>query len=682
MTKLFLDFETRSRSPLKVVGADVYAEDASTEVILCGWALDDEEVTVWEPLSESIPGRLLSAVKDKDVMVYAWNARFERLVQGAMSLPMERLGAMSIPLERWYCIAVQARSCNLPGGLADASFVMSATGGTQEKLSGTALIRRFSKVNGRGEFNTPADYPEEWAKFKEYCAMDVEAARDIYKATRELADWELAEYHASEQVNDTGLLIDTVFCAGAEELIDVAERDAIARLNTLTKGEVTKVRGEGFKAWVYDRLSQVAPRAARVMEQDDKLTLDKFVRGLLLAREDVSGVVREALELNESIQHAAVKKYGAMKHRASPIDSRARGAYMHYGAHTGRFSARGIQLHNLPRESYDEQNTEMVIEACRRADNAALSELSTGSPLDTLKGLVRRTIHSGDRQFICADWSQIEGRVAPWLAQGLGGAFDLACLDKLAAYTDPGRDVYCETASAILGRSVGRDNNERQSHGKVPELALTYGGNVGALESMARAYNVQVDNPELIINNWRQVNAWAGAWHKAVKAAAVQAIRAPGAMVPVGRVAYQFVPGYIGGTLLCHLPSGRLLHYPFAELTQGKFGVEIEALWSRSRPKRGATGWPKIRLWHGILCENITQAVAACLLRVMIRGLVENGVRVVGHTHDEILTEVNNDPDTIALMERYLNDTLCQSASWWQGLPLAVETWTGTHYRK
>ena len=687
--KLFLDFETRSDIDLTKVGAHIYARQPSTEVLLIGYAIDDQPVKVIDLTEENFRDKpeflqLVHAVRTCEY-IYAWNAQFERLMYDQ---PLRKKCPELHPLtvETWYCVKAQATNANLPPSLDDCSYLLGQQGLTGKKIKGMKHIRMFSIPDNEGQFSNRFVKPEEWGEFIEYCRQDVEVTRQIHETVKDLGKRLLAEYHTSEYINDVGIRIDREFCLGASRLTNELDEESQRDLLSATEGECDKLRSVRTTKWIYDRLPAHLQEYMNDPATKTGYSLRAPTQKELLAQPDLPDEPRRALTVMSNGGGNAVKKFNTFYNRSDPVTNTAQGGYIFAGTHTGRFTSYGIQLQNLPREQitfYDPKWFEDFYQAVKcgaykEAKRVCEQDLSDFA--SNIKGLVRYAIIARTgKKFVCVDWEQIEGRMAPWLAMGIDQVTDLSAKDKLDAYADPNRDVYCETASKLTGRLIGKKDPERQSYGKTSELALGYGGGVGALSTMAKMFNVELPNQEEIVRQWRKDNHWATRWHSEVMKAAMRAVTNPGVPFVVGRVTFMYVEQYLGGSLLCKLPSGRLQTYPFCKIQEEHGQQYISALRSRVRPKIGERGWPAIRLWHGILCENITQAAAGCLLRETLRTLSKRGYWIVGHTHDEILIEVS-EHDTTSLAN--IEEIMTTPTQWRSDLPLGVDSWEAKRFRK
>ena len=670
---LHLDFETRSKVNLTSAGSHVYAADPSTEILLMAWAFGDGGVHLWdaepcgEPWPAEVSGHILAGGE-----LHAFNAQFERLIVEYVAANDH--GCPVPRADQWRCTAAQCRANNLPGSLAMAARFL---GRVQKMDAGTTLIKTFCVPRGDGGFNTSADRPGDWKLFKEYCIRDVEAERELANSLRPLTPREIDDFIVNERINDRGIHVDAAFARAAAPY-GQAEQDRLGEaVDKLTGGDVLKPRSPRLAAWVYERLDD---HLRWIMEKPDgkggvKLTLAKDTRAALLEFSDTAGEVREAVELADGAQASSVAKLSQMAGRADPEDSRVRGAFLFCGAGaTGRYSSRGLQAHNMPRDSLDPKRAKAVRRLVRAGRRAPEVEAAMGvNLLRGFKGMIRSSITAPKgRVLVWGDLSQIEGRTNPWLADSHMGR------EKVQAYVDG--DVYAQTAADLLGKAPGRVTAwERQAYGKVPELSLGFGGGANAFKGMAKNYGLSLPENTLwdIVRRWRRDNKWAVDFWGDLSAAAHRAVRDPGTAHPAGRVAYLGQ----GDSLWCLLPDGGLLHYPLAEIAWNRKRKEYSLVTAKASWTPGAgEEWPRIALWPGLLCENVVQATAARILRDALRELDRLGVETVLHSHDEVVAEC--DKADAPAVEAVIYKVLTTAPAWAGGLPLGAETGCGKRYGK
>ena len=625
---LYIDFETRSACDLKVAGVYNYAQHGSTEVLCMSYAFDDEDVQTWLP-SQPFP----------DItgqMIYAHNAAFERLIFWYVL-------QLDIPLKSFYCTAAQARANCAPGSLEDVGRFAGAS--MKKDHRGAQLIRKMSVPPYEESLELTAEMVA-------YCEQDVRAMRAISKAMRPLSDQELQDYHVNERINDRGVLVDVPLCHAAVKYASAELAEIQEIVAEVTGGEITSVRSPKMRAWVYDR---VDGEARKLMEKDGKVSIDKTVRFNLLNCDGVPPDVQEVIQCADDLWASSVAKFSRLAQLSDEEDRRVRGAFVFAGGSaTGRASSYGAQVHNFTRK-------------CAAAPEDVRLAMVRGHSIvpkfgkrvtDVLKGMLRPAlIPSKGKYLVVADWSAIEARVNPWLS-GKGD-------DKLAIFAS-GEDVYKVNAAATFGVSVSQVNKDQRQIGKVQELACGFAGGVGAFAAMGRAYGVALPESDAkrMVDAWRRANPWSVPYWQDLESAYTRAMRNKNKEFSAGRVVYLFD----GLHLWYVLPSGRILCYPYARLESD--GVTYaKAAW---KPAADAKEWPRARLWKGLACENITQAVANDLLRHSLRQLDD----VVLHVHDEIVIETATpDPDALRLV-------MCTPPDWAKGLPLDAEVSIMERYGK
>ena len=392
--------------------------------------------------------------------------------------------------------------------------------------------------------------------------------------------------------------------------------------------------------------------------------------------------VTRFIELVEAGNSAAVRKFTAICNQA--VRGRVHGGYSFNGAgQTGRFSSRGIQVHNIIRAPVEKGNPDRAIDAIEMVmDGASPDELRDefGYPISRLLArLIRPTfVAPPGRMLVWADWDQIEGRALPWLAHSHSAE------QKLDQYRQ-GIDVYSVTAADIAGCAQSDvDDAMRAALGKVPELALGFGGAVGALSAMSRSYGVTLteDEKPLIVSRWRGLNPWAEAFWYQLRDASLAAYHQPGEWFQAGRVQYLYHPQLMYGTLICRLPDSRWLVYPQFRYELVEYENEDGTTWSRwesSFRKGYGSGSARVSLWYGMLAENITQATAASVLREALNRL-DSDIDVVLHTHDEIVCECSE--RDVNKTRRILESAMTHSPLWADTLPLSVTVEHGPFYTK
>jgi DNA polymerase len=655
VTILWVDFETRSRCDLRSHGVYNYAQDASTDVLCMSYAFDRGSVRTWrhgQPFPQD--------VAKHTGQIRAHNAAFERLIFWYV-LQCE------FKLEQFYCTATQARANCAPGGLEDVGRFAGA--GMRKDHRGAQLIRLLSIPQADGSFREDEGL---MAEMVQYCEQDVRAMRAISQAQRELSADELHDYHVNERINDRGVLLDKPLALAA---VRYAEQEAVEIQDLvceITEGEITSVRSPKMRSWVLDRVGPQAIKLATVHKDGEaKLSIDKNVRANLLALaeenpDEVPAQVADVIQCADDLWASSVAKFARAAALADEEDSRVRGAFVFAGGSaTGRASSYGLQVHNFPRKCA--ADPALVRDAMVRGHKVVPKHGRRVT--DVLKGMLRPALMAAPgKALVVADWAAIEARVTPWASGSKSGRAKLDIFAK-------GEDVYKHNAAATFRVGYDEVDKDQRQIGKVQELACGFAGGVGAFASMGRIYNIILSENESrkMVDAWRRANSWSVPYWSKLESAYMAAMRNPGRKFDAGRVAYLFDKQH----LWYALPSGRVLCYPFARFDDAGDLTYAKASW---KPSADAKEWPRARLWRGLACENITQAVANDLLRHALKRLDEDGLDVVLHVHDEVVLEVPEaDADDAAAR---LVEVMCQPPEWAKGLPLNAEVATMVRYGK
>jgi hypothetical protein len=669
-----------------------------------------------------------AALKDHlfrpDGYVTAWNAAFDRACWQQIATP--DYGFPKLDTEQVLDVMAQAQASNLPGSLDWAGRMLGL--GTKT-LGGKAVMKRFADANEPlpGDRREIARAPDRaraikdaidmWALYLDYSLQDTALMRDIWNATRPLDGEEWQDYWVSERINDRGMLADLDVCRGAVTYRQ-EEADFIAEeCKRLTQGAITKpTLTTEINKWLYPRLGEQLGELM-VKERDPETgevtrlsgAKDVMTRLLDEIRQSDAPPEDDVVEFIELLQFG--RSSSAIKFQKildQEVDGRLTNSYVFNGAgQTGRMSSRGVQIHNLVRatlstkknpsrelDTLDLVASRAPIEVLRRVplsdepDDIERASRSATSVNALLARLLRPTFIAPEgRMLVWGDWSNIEARVTPWLADTR--AATEAVLDVVrASDADPSKpDIYIFNAESIFGipadvlweryQNGDPETKAMRQSGKVAVLALGFLGGVGALKAMARGYGMRLSNEEAqrIVTGWRERNRWARKFGDKCEEAAFGAINRPGDIMVAGRLRYQYLPGLMGGTLICYLPDGRPIAYPKARV------VEVEKFEKPARAISYLNGMGYRTVWPGIFVENGTQAAAASILRGTLRRLDEREPgTVVGDTHDEIIGEVD-EADALPFSER-LHATMVEGFEWSAGLPLAAEVAVDWYYHK
>lgn len=595
---IYLDIETYCDLDLRKVGLYRYAEHPSFRILMLAWSKGaDGDVRVVEGHEESL-AVASRWITDPDVVKVAHNAAFERICfSAALGLPP---GQYLNP-EEWVDTMALAALAGLPQSLGKAA---AALGLEAKDSAGSRLINLFSKAG-----KTKEDEPERWQEFVEYARQDVVVLKQLHASLPDFpTDHERQVWLTSEKINDQGIRVDLLTAQWA------LEQDL--QLRTSAAAELKEILGIDNP----NSVVQVREGLARI-----GLPLDNLRAGTInqeLARDDLTALQRRALEIRSMLALVASKKYEAILTRVNS-DGRLRGEFFYYGAHTGRWSGRGVQLQNLPREQAPFPQA-VVLDA----------RLGLPASPEVLKGMVRSTLVG---PFAVSDYAAIEARVLAWLAR------EQWALDAFAS----GRDIYVETAKRMGGLT--------RAQGKVAVLALGYQGGINSLRSMgAQGSNEYLAN---FRDQWRRANPKIVEYWSRLEKAFAQG----------GQVGWVRIEVH-GRNRHVILPSGRILYYRNCEFVSKHVRGMLHESWYFDSP-RGRTD-----TYGGRLAENITQAVSRDVLADLLVRLTQEGQVVVGHIHDEVIVEDADPAQIESLME--------VEPSWAQGLPLGAEAFATDRYRK
>ncbi len=643
MRTLSIDIETYSSVDLAKSGVYRYAEAPDFEIILFGYSVDSGPVQVVDLASgEAIPQEIQSAILDSKVIKWAFNAQFERVC-------LSKYFGVWLEPDSWRCTMVWSAYLGLPLSLEGAAII---TGVDKKKLTeGKELIRYFSvpckptRSNDGRTRNLPEHAPDKWDRFKAYNLRDVEAELSIQAKLQKfpVPEEEWQNYILDQQINDRGIQLDLELVSKAIQCDEKVREELTSRLKELTELENPNSVAQ-MKKWLSEN----------GLETD---SLDKAsVKELL---KDAPDHLSEVLELRQLLAKSSVKKYSAMEN-AVCADGRARGLLQFYGANrTGRFAGRLIQVQNLP------QNHLPDLEQARclvRGGHYEALELLYDSIPGVLSELIRTAfVPKKGYKFIVADFSAIEARVIAWLA---GETW------RNEVFATHGK-IYEASASQMFRvpiEEITKGSPLRQK-GKIAELALGYGGSVGALKAMG-ALDMGLTEEELkpLVYAWRNSNPnivrlW---WDvdRAVKEAVTERCR-----TETHRISFE----YRSGMLLIRLPSGRQLTYVKPRIGINSFGSESVTYEGIGGTKK----WERIESYGPKFVENIVQALSRDILCYSMRKLDEKDFDIVMHVHDEVVLEV---PIEISVQD--ICALMGHTPPWAQGLLLRADGFDCNFYKK
>jgi len=645
MKILSIDVETFSSVDLLKCGVYKYAESLDFEILLFGYAYDDGPVQVIDLASgEHMWETLLDDIKNPNVIKRAFNANFERTC-------IRNHFGIEVPPEGWECTSVHSLVMGLPMSLGEVAKAMRIQ--EQKDAAGKNLIKYFSmpckptKVNGGRTRNLPEHDPEQWAKFKAYCAQDVEVERTIKKAIEKfpLRPEEQKLWELDQRINDQGVMVDMGLVQNAIEG-DLAHQERLTQEAVILTGLDNPGSVAQLKRW----LEEAEGLAVSSLSKDT-------VPGLLKQVE--SATTKRVLGIRQELAKTSVKKYQAME-RSVCHDEHIRGLLQFYGANrTGRWAGRLVQVHNLPQNKIPD--LELARNTVKDKDFEMIELLFESVPV-VLSQLIRTAlVPKRNHRFVIADFSAIEARVIAWMADESW---------RMEVFQTHGK-IYEASASQMFRvpiETITKGNPLRQK-GKISELALGYGGGKGALLQMG-ALNMGLTEEELpgLVTAWRKANPGIVKFWSAVENAAAIAVRERTTV----KLQHGITFLYQSGILFAQLPSGRRLSYVRPMLEKGKFGGDMLTYEGYEQGK-----WGRLSTYGGKLVENLTQAVARDCLAVSMLRLDAAGYRIAFHVHDEVICEVPNE-ETAAEM----SEIMSRSIEWAKGLPLKAEAFETQYYMK
>ena len=645
MIFLSIDLETFSSIDLAKSGVYKYVESPDFEILLFGYSIDGSDVMVIDIAGgEKLPEEILSAIIDPDITKWAFNAQFERICLSKwLNLPKNQY----LDPTSWRCTMVWSAYMGLPLSLEGTGAVL---GLEKQKLSqGKDLIRYFCKPcsptasNGNRTRNLPIHAPEKWAAFKSYNQRDVESEISIQEKLKKFTVPENIwnEYQLDQEINDRGVSLDMDFVYKAIDIDSLSSSMLNNKIHEITKLENPNSVMQ-IKSWLSDN----------GLETD---TLGKKAVTELLKTAPTP--LKEVLKLRQSLSKSSTKKYTAMKNAVCE-DGRARGMFQFYGANrTGRWAGRIIQMQNLPQNHMPD--LEEARNLVKEANYEALEMLYDSIP-DVLSELIRTAfIPRSGCKFIVADFSAIEARVIAWLA---GEKWRLKVFES-------GGDIYCASASQMFDVPVEKHgiNAHLRQKGKIAELALGYGGSVGALKAMgALEMGLEEDELKPLVSAWRSSNPKIVKLWWDVDRAVMRSVKER-----IVTEAHGISFSCQSGMLFITLPSGRKLSYVKPRIGINQFGSECITYEGVGSTKK----WERIDSYGPKFVENIVQAISRDILCHALQTLSKYSI--VMHVHDEIIIEaaMNISTDTIC-------NQMSQAPQWAKGLLMKADGYECSFYKK
>lgn len=679
-TAVHIDFETRSELDLREVGLHNYARHPSTSVWCMAHGMGDDEPGLWVPWFDLDPA--VRRHVESGGHVYAHNAPFELAIWNAIMVP--RQGWPVLHPEQTYCTMAMGYAMGLPGALEDVALALGVN--MQKDMEGRALMLRYARPWRRdptqwldacpqftqgGQKYTGA---EGLARIHEYCKQDVRVERAVHARMLPLSDRERRVWLMDYAINQRGVQVDIETAKQGVKLAEIIKVKADEGITALTNGEVQTCGSLiALKGWI----------AKRGFTKPDGTPIDmdkEALKALMLDPEWGTPEVRKAIMLRQEASQTSTSKLATMVAQAGD-DGRVRNMFQYHGAQPGRWTGRGPQPHNFPREVPDDM--EIILEKFGRGEWQYV-DMFYGPPLTVLSRCLRGFLTpSPGNVFVHSDFSNVEGRGTAWV---FGEEWKLRAFREADAGTGPG--IYELSASKILHKEV-RDitKAERQAYGKVPELALGFAGGVGAFMKMAKTYGVKMpeEQAEAIKKGWRKAHPMIVRGWYALNAAAIAAVQNKGVVVQAVQTDYNGNPvrdvpvkyRVSGSFLWCLLPSGRAICYPYPKLIDGMYGPQLTYMTVpgpddvRIPDPMNSGNWARIATHGGPLTQNVVSGMCRDLLVEVMLQLHDEGYPIVLHVHDDCNLDVSIEMAEAARVR--MDQLMNNPPAWAAGFPLAAK---------
>lgn len=662
---MHIDLETYSSVDLAECGVYKYAESEDFEILLFGYAFDDDEVNVLEHLTPETMENIgiFKALMDPRITKVAHNAAFERT---CLSVYFKRLPQSIqqqyqnpedepldfLPPEQWKDTMIMAAELGYPNSLAQLGDALGLPEDKKKMATGKRLIQYFCKpckptISNHGRTrNTDKDASDKWATFVDYNRQDVVTERFIFDELNSICpvlDQEWHNWHVDQRINDRGIGIDA-------DLVDkiLHEHEVLTAQLQKEAQDITQLANPNslaqLKGWI-------ERQEGHAIESLNKTAVTE------LLKQDITPETRRALEIRQELGKTSVKKYDSFN-RSAGKDNRVRGCFQFYGGRTGRFAGRLIQPQNFPRNTFDDFDGARKLV---KEEEWTVVQLLYGSLNDVFSTLIRTAIVPKEGYtFVVADYSAIEARVTAWLTRETW---------RQEAFKE-GKDIYCASASQMFGVPVvkhGQNGHLRQK-GKIAELALGYGGGVNALKAMGgEAMGLTEEEMSDIVQKWRKASPHIKAFWSKLDEAVRYAIQGIPVQMDRNMAVYKN-----GDVLFIRLPNGRSIAYVKPVIINN----EISYMGLNQTTRQ----WTRITTWGGKLTENVVQSIARDCLCDTLATLEAENFRPVMHVHDEVICEVPKD-DADARLAR-LTEIMGTPPAWAPDIVLTADGFQSDYYKK
>ena len=653
MTKprtLSIDLETFSSVDIGKCGVYKYAEAEDFEILLFAYSCDYGPVTVIDMTQgELIPAEIVDWLYDPDVEKTAFNANFERTCLASYF-------GINCPPEQWSCTMILSASCGLPLSLAGVGAALELPEDKAKMKEGKELIRYFcqpcrpTKANGGRTRNMPSDSPKKWAAFIEYNRRDVETENTI---RQRLLKWrpdysEQRLWCLDQKMNDRGVRIEPKLAENAIKIGNQYRDELLTKCKQLTGLDNPNSTAQ-IKTWLEEQ------EGVEVLSLNKKAIADVYAS----LSDDQT---KEVLKLREEFSKSSNKKYEAFL-RSCCKDGHVRGTFQFYGASTGRWAGRLVQLQNLPHDSLPDLDDARMWAMLGDEEDFECMYPKVQSALSAL--IRTMIIPEENSRLIVADFSAIEARVIAWIANEEW---------RIKAFSE-GEDIYCASASRAFHVPVVKHgiNGELRAKGKIIELACGYGGGVGAMKNFgADKMGMSEEEMSDLVSKWREASPHITALWKSLEDAAIRCIKKGRPTIStVGHIRFDMEDGVMWMTL----PSGRRIAYWGAAMGQDRWGRPSMTYMSMNQTTRK---WERTETFGGKLTENLIQATARDCLKEALFNLDKAGYDVRATVHDEVII---TDPYDHGTLEEAIQ-LMCKGAPWMEGLPLNADGYYCSSYRK
>lgn len=655
--EFIIDYESRSRKDIDV-GNYLYSTDPSTSLLCIGSKLDDSRSKVWSPEDGSLPPEFIEAVVDPRVQLIAHNAGFDRSITKYVLPRYVKKSSLrdkikAIPISRWKCTAAKAASHALPRSLAGACAALGLV--NQKDKEGSKVLKKYYRPR-KPTKNNPKEWhddPLELMRIYEYCLADIDAQYELDHSIPDLSPYEQEIWELDQVINDRGLRLDIPFVKKVLALADIERERLTKKVYALTKGAIeSPTKNAQVIKYVNDRGAK--------LPNIQKETIANY-----LLQDNINPHVREVLEIRQKAARTSLGKYVAMLER-SDEKYVARDHLMYWGASTGRWTGKGIQLQNLPK-GIEGLDPEEAIDILNTGGEDLLRLVYGDNITGVLSSCIRSMITAPEgEEFFDADFSGIEARVLFWLADHTKG------IDSFLRRIDQ----YKIMAGAIYGVSPDEiEKGLRRNVGKKAFLGCGYGMGWVRFKESCEEEQIFIDakTSKKAVNSYRKVHKPVTQLWSNIERAAIKAVRT-GKKVSINHVTF-FVKNNF---LYCRLPSGRCLAYykPRAVKTV-KFNRPCWELrhWAEVGD---AKIWMERSTWGGVLVENIVQAIARDLMVASMRRIEAAGFPICLTVHDEILARRKKGRSTLD----EFNTLMKQLEPWAKGIPVEVDGWKGLRFKK